>query len=126
MSIMCWNCRGLGNQQTVHELGSLVQAQDPSVMFLAETWLDETRLFVIRDTLKFGHHHEVSKITHGCGLALFWKKDFDVKVESSSLNHIDIIINGDKENAWSFTGFYGAPETQLRIDSWNLLRNLNG
>ena len=71
--------------------------------------------------MKFGHHH----IDVG-GLAVFWKKDFDVKVESSSLNHIDIIINGDKENAWSFTGFYRAPETQLRIDSWNLLRNLNG
>ena len=117
MSIMCWNCRGFKNRQIVHELGSLVREQDPIVIFLAETWLDETRLFVILDTLKFGHHHGVSKITHGGGLALFWKKDFDMKVESSSLNHIDIIINGDKENAWSFTGFYGAPETQLRTDS---------
>ena len=126
MSIICWNCRGLGNRQTVHELGSLVRAQDPTVVFLAETWLDEIRLFVIQDTLKFGHHHGVSKITHGGGLALFWKKDFDVKVESSSLNHIDVVINGGKENVWRFTGFYGAPETQLRIDSWNLLRNLNG
>ena len=57
MSIMCWNCRGLENRQTVHELGSLVREQDPTMMFLAETWLDKTRLFVILDTLKFGHHH---------------------------------------------------------------------
>ena len=68
----------------------------------------------------------MSKITHGGGLALFWKRDFDLKVESSSLNHINVIINDGKENAWRFTGFYRAPETQLRIESWNLLRNLNG
>ena len=63
--------------------------------------------------MKFGHHHGVSKITHGGGLAVIWKKDFDVKVESSSLNHIDVVINGGKENAWRFIGFYEAPETQL-------------
>ncbi|KAL0008379.1 hypothetical protein SO802_009881 [Lithocarpus litseifolius] len=66
------------------------------------------------------------KVTRGGGLVLFWKKDFDLKIESSSLNHIDVIIKAGKENAWRFTGFYGAPETQLRSESWNLLRDLDG
>ena len=44
MSLLCWNCRGLGNPQTIQELGDLVQVQDPAVVFLAETWLDEARL----------------------------------------------------------------------------------
>ena len=68
-------------------------------MFLAETWLDEARLGPIRDSLQLGHHHRVSKITRGGGLALFWKKDFNVYVESSSLNHIDVVINKGKEKA---------------------------
>ena len=76
MSLLCWNCRGLGNRLTVQELGNFVRAQDPSVVFLAETLLDEARLGSIRDSLQFGHHHGVSKISHGGGLALFWKKDF--------------------------------------------------
>ena len=94
-------------------------------MFLAETWLDEARLGFIRDSLQFGHHHGVSKITRGGGLALFWKKDFNVSVESSSLNHIDVVINKGKEKAWCFTGFYGAPETHLRDETWNLLCDLH-
>ena len=94
-------------------------------MFLAETWLDEARLGPIRDSLQLGHHHRVSKITRGGGLALFWKKDFNVYVESSSLNHIDVVINKGKEKAWRFTGFYGAPETLLRDETWNLLRDLH-
>ena len=44
MSLLCWNCRGLGNPQTIQELGDLVQVQDLAVVFLAETWLDEARL----------------------------------------------------------------------------------
>ena len=125
MSLLCWNCRGLGNRQTVQELGDIIRAQDPSVVFLAETWLDEARLGFIRDSLQFGHLHGVSKITRGGGLALFWKKDFNVSVESSSLNHIDVVINKGKEKAWRFTGFYGAPETHLRDETWNLPRDLH-
>ena len=71
MSIMCWNCRGLGNRQTVQELGDIIRAQDPTVVFLAETWLVEARLAGIRDSLQFGHYHCVSKVNHGGGLALF-------------------------------------------------------
>ena len=125
MSLLCWNCRGLGNRQTIQELGDIIRAQDLSVVFLAETWLDEARLGPIRDSLQLGHHHGVSKITHGGGLALFWKKDFNVSVESSSLNHIDVVINKGKEKAWRFTGFYGTPETLLRDETWNLLRDLH-
>ena len=95
------------------------------MVFLAETWLDDSRLSGIRDSLRFGHYHGVSRLTRGGGLVMFWKKDFDLQVLSSSHNHIDVLINGGKENVWRFTGFYGAPETQLRMESWNLLRELN-
>ena len=78
MSLLCWNCRGLRNWQIVQELSDLVQAQDPTVVFLAETWLDDIRLSGIRDSLHFGHYHGVSRLTRGGGLVMFWKKDFDL------------------------------------------------
>ena len=56
---------------------------------------------------------------------LFWKKDFDLQVMSSSHNHIDVLVNRGEENVWRFTGFYRAPETQLRMESWDLFRDLN-
>ena len=78
MSLLCWNCRGLRNWQIVQELSDLVQAQDPTVVFLAETWLDDIRISSIRDSLHFGHYHGVSRLTRGGGLVMFWKKDFDL------------------------------------------------
>ena len=91
------------------------------MVFLAETWLDDSRLAGLRDSLRFSHHHGVSRITRGGGLVVFWKKDFDLQVMSSSKNHIDVLINRGKENVWRFMSFYRAPETQLCMESWDLL-----
>ena len=93
-------------------------------MFLGETWLEEARLSNIRDSLQFGHYHGVSRITRGGGLALFWKNGFTLDVESLSQNHIDVVINKGKDNAWRFTGIYGAPETHLRSETWELICGL--
>ena len=84
MNLICWNFWGLGNQQTIQELGELVLVQDPTIVFLAETWLEEARLSNIRDSHQFGHYHGVSRITRGSGLAIFWNEGFIIDVESSS------------------------------------------
>ena len=60
----------------------------------------------------------------GGGLVLFWKESIAVTVEGFDKNHIDVIINKNTEQEWQFTGFYGEPKTQRRIESWNLLRRL--
>ena len=104
----------------------MVRAQDPTVVFLAETWLVEARLGEIRDKLEMGNYFGVSKVTLGGELALFWKNGVELEVESSSLNHIDVSINKGKDDGWRFTGFYRAPETQRRMESWNLMRDLYG
>ena len=124
-NLICWDCRGLGNRQTVQELKELVRVQDPSVVFLAETWLEKAKLSYICGSLQFGHYHGVSRITRGVGLALFWKNGFTLNVESSSQNHIDAVINKGKDNAWCFTGIYGAPKTQLRSVTWELIRSFH-
>ena len=66
-----WNCRGLGNLRTEKELGVLVQAKDPSIMFLAETWSDEARLKDIKQKLEFDQVFVVTRENRGGGLALF-------------------------------------------------------
>ena len=48
-----WNCQGHGNLPIEKELGGLTQAQDPSVLFLAETWTDKARLKKIKRNLQF-------------------------------------------------------------------------
>ena len=125
MSLLCWNYPGLGNPQTIQELGDLVRAQDLAVVFLAETWLDEARLIELQNKMGFGDTFGVSRVTRGGGLALFWKKDVELLVENSSLNYIDAIINKGKENSWRFTSFYGFPKTQNHMESWNKIRWLH-
>ena len=53
MSCLSWNCRGLGNPQTVDELVTLVGKKDPNVVFLMETksMLKLLRKFVEKSSL---------------------------------------------------------------------------
>ena len=86
------------------------------MVFLAETWLDEARLAGIHDSLHFGHYHGVSRVFRDGGLVLFWKWDLNLSVESSSQNHIDVLINKGRDNVWRFIGFYGAPKTHNKLN----------
>ena len=60
------------------------------------------------------------------GLALFWKSDIKIEVHKSSLSHIDAVVEGgDRFGPWHLTGFYGDLDTSLRINSWNLIKELS-
>ena len=72
MSFLVWNCRGLGNPQTIRELEDLVRAQDPATMFIVKTWLDEARLKSLLKNFDLDQKFVVSKVTQGGGLALLW------------------------------------------------------
>ena len=68
MSCLAWNCCGLGNLCTVRELGDLIRAKDPFVVFLAETWADEARLKEIKRDFSFENLHFVERINRAGGL----------------------------------------------------------
>ena len=102
----------------------MIRAQDPSVVFLAETWLDIARLEDIRIKLNFGGMIEFCRETRGRGIVIFWKKEIDFSLGTFSPNHIDGIVNKGKENEWRFTGFYGESETTNHHLSWSCLRTL--
>ena len=44
MSLLFWNGRGLGNRCTIQEVEIYIRAQDPTALFLAESWAGEARL----------------------------------------------------------------------------------
>ena len=89
MSCLVRNYRGLGNPCTENELVDLGRAKDPSVMFLAETWVDKVRLKnVLRDENLFID----PQLNMRGGLVLFWRSTIDVTVESSGTNYIDTMF----------------------------------
>ena len=83
-------------------------------MFLAKTWMDETRLILMQDRLKFKHSVVAPRRNKLGGLVMYWKEKFDLTIETFSINHIDATICKNKEGKWRFTGFYGEPNTQLK------------
>lgn len=59
------------------------------------------------------------------GLALLWKKEIQVEVQTYFEHHIDSIIMSEGDSPrWRFTGFYGNPKTNKREESWSLLTRL--
>lgn len=71
INLLCWNCWGLRNSQTKQELGDIIRAQGPSVVFVAKTWLDKARLIRICDKFKFGGMIKCSREVRGGGVAVF-------------------------------------------------------
>ena len=125
MSCLSWNCRGLGNPQTVDELVTLVGKKDPTVVFLMETKANVEVIEKVRRKIQFAHKFVVPRPNQGGGLALLWKEDFQLDVQTSSDNHIDAVVNQGMDDAWRITGFYGNPDSANREDSWSLLRDLS-
>ena len=112
MSLLSWNYRGLGNPQTVSALKNVIRLEKPKIVFLMETKSDVDWMKVIRDRYDFEESHIVPNDGSSGGLALFWILEIKIQVLSSSMSHIDGVVNeGGTSTKWHMIGFYGNPET---------------
>lgn len=78
MSLSAWNYQGIGNCCAVDELGDIIRAQDPGIVFLSETWLTKVQTQRICDNLDFDGCFTVSSDGKGGRLALLWKASENV------------------------------------------------
>jgi len=125
MSLLCWNCRGLGNPETVRELHNLVKSKQPHFLFLIETKVFSQKLHRIKRKMGFVGMIQVDPLGRRGGLAFLWKPEKGVEVMNYSQRHISIDISlDDSDFHWTFTGFYGNPDRTLRDESWKLLTHL--
>ena len=67
---------------------------------------------------------KVSREVKGGEIVIFWKKDVDFSLGTFSPNHIDGILNKEKEDEWLLMGFYGESDTSNHHLSWTCLRRL--
>ncbi|XP_019194790.1 PREDICTED: uncharacterized protein LOC109188615 [Ipomoea nil] len=126
MSLISWNCRGLGNLTAIRVLADLVRTKRPSVIFLIETFVDKHRIDDIRVQLGFDCAFTIDAVGHSGGLALLWSNTVELKVVSYSLNYVDTEVRMDVGSpCWRFTGYYGYPERHRRREAWQLLRSLS-
>ncbi|XP_030929385.1 uncharacterized protein LOC115955407 [Quercus lobata] len=125
MRALGWNYRGLGNPRSVRVLRNIVQQWDPDFVFLSETKLRMQSME--RKKMSIGFTNGLVIPSHGRsgGLALLWRKEINVDVQSFSDRHIDAIVTEDRGFKWRITGFYGNPKVHRRKESWELLKVLS-
>ena len=91
---------------------------------MSETWSGRKQLEKLRCKIKYAGLFTIPSPGRGSGLALLWKSDISVWVDSFSRYHIDAVVNGTSPEPWRFTGFYGEPNTHYREEAWSMLRML--
>ena len=112
MSILSWNYRGLGNQRAVDVLSHLVREKAPKILFLIETKQSVDEMRRLQADLPYRCMFPVPSVRRSGGLALLWKEEVDLHVQTYSPNHIDALIYTNGNPTWRLTGFYGWPDKQ--------------
>ena len=103
MTILAWNCWGLGSSLPVRTLTDEVKMRDPLMVFLAETKTGESRIKGVWNKIGYTQGITVSSDRRSEGLALMWKEGTKICFKSCSNSHIDVVVNGE----WRATGFTG-------------------
>ena len=55
MNCLAWNNRGLENIHIWKDLGDIIRAKDPLIVFIAKTWVDEVRFAKVQREIDFEH-----------------------------------------------------------------------
>ncbi|XP_074378461.1 uncharacterized protein LOC141719998 [Apium graveolens] len=124
MSLLAWNCRGLGKPRTIHFLKELTQQIKPNIIFLSETLAKHSRIIEVCKALNYADCWSVDAQGHSGGLALLWKNEGGCVVTGSTKHYVDFEVANDHVGRWRYTGFYVCPERGRRHESWELIRDL--
>lgn len=125
MTIISWNCRGLGQAPTVQELVCLVHTYRPSLVFISETRSSEDYVNKLRSRL--GLKFCISHVGKGksAGIALFYDEQVEIEKLAVGPRYIDVLIRLNPHcRQWRGTFVYGEPKTSKRHHMWELLRRI--
>lgn len=123
MKIFSWNVRGLGNPWAFIALRHEMQNHRPQIIFISESKINEVKAQIVKLNLGYDCCFCVESVGRSGGLLLLWHSNIALDITSFSKGHIDMIID-DSRGRWWFTGFYGSPHVEERLNSWNLLSRL--
>ena len=121
ISIIGWNCRGLGSPSTIPDLKYLVRHFNPDLLFLSETLAHRNKIEELRFLLGYDCCFPVDRTGRSGGLALFWRNSLHCQVIDFSNNHITVELNDTSLGTWRLIGYYGYPNGGRRTAAWNFL-----
>lgn len=90
----------------------MVKKEELKIVFFMGTKLNKEGMIMVRDKCNFKNGLFVDSIGSKGGLAMLWKEEVKIDIQTFSQSHIDALIDGgDEYGWWHLTGFYGNPET---------------
>lgn len=105
----------------------VVKKEEPTIVFLMETKSNTDWMKNVQERCKLKHGFIVPSNGKSGRLALLWKEDTIVDVQTFSQTHIDAVVDrGIGIGKWHLTRFYGNPDTRKRPESWSKLKHLKG
>jgi exonuclease III len=118
MSLVSWNCQGLGNPWIAQDLCLMVRDKRPNILFLMETKCRKNKMEGIKVKLGYNNMFVVESVGWSGGLALFWQESVDLEIQNFTQRHINTCVKeADGERYWKLTCFYGHPVVAKRHES---------
>ncbi|PPR84475.1 hypothetical protein GOBAR_AA36237 [Gossypium barbadense] len=109
---------------TIQELKQLLVANNPDSIFLCETKLNATDFQRVQTRSRMQNWLAVNSKVWSGGLALMWKDEMDVTIQSYSQHHIKSIVKMGRTSNIRVTGYYGHASPNERSSSWDMLRRV--
>lgn len=124
MSVLSWNCHGIGTSWASQFLKDLVSQKKPNIIFLRETLSKQDQLEKIKKYLGFEGLLVIDCQGQSGGLALIWRNKKEISLRSFSKNHIDVEVSVQGWRRFRLTGLYGEPNRAKRRETWDLIQFL--
>lgn len=106
-NLLCWNCRGIGNDATIRELRELAKDFAPKIICLIETQVAKNRAEGLVKTLGFHGCFGVNSEGRSGSLCIYWKEEIKFTLICYSSRHIDGVISEGDKPPWHLTCIYG-------------------
>lgn len=94
MSLVSWNCRGLGSLSAVPKIKFLVRYYNLDTLFLSETLVPINKIEEFRYILGYDYGFAPDRVGRGGGIALFWCVSLNCTIVNYSSNHIMLKLRG--------------------------------
>lgn len=122
MSILSWNCRGLGDSSAVPLLRDLIRSHRPDIVFLYETISTSQVMDSARHSIGFDNCLAVNRVGRSGGIVVLWMNTVNCTDTGYSRHRVDLIVTKERFGTWRLTGYYGYANRAHRKESWALLK----